>query len=132
MKDSAIIFHELLLEERILQAGDTNQTSTISTDTLHKQREVCGLQLVHHLEQVEAQVVHSAAILVLNFLARYTSADVEESLDTETGDEATCCSTHLGSFTSIDKELLPSPTGTFTLANFFINFIQLIIFTSYF
>ena len=75
---------------KILQAEDTNQTSSISTDTLHKQREVCGLQLAHHLERVEAQVVHSAAILVLNFLAGYTSKDVEESLDTETGDEATC------------------------------------------
>ena len=72
---------------KILQAEDTNQTSSISTDTLHKQREVCGLQLAHRLE-VEAQVVHSAAILLL--LAGYKEEDVEESLETETGDEATC------------------------------------------
>ena len=32
----------------------------------------------------------------------------------------------------MDKELLPSPIGTFTLANFFIHFIQLNILTSYF
>ena len=77
-------------KRKFLQAGDTNQTSPISADTLHKQREVCGLQLAHNLEQGEALVVHSAAILVLTFLAGYTSKDVEESLDTETVDEATC------------------------------------------
>ena len=76
--------------ERFCKLETQTKPGPISTDTLHKQREVCGLQLAHHLEQVEAQVVHSAAILVLNDLAGYTSKDVEESLDTETGDEATC------------------------------------------